>query len=84
MRKVGKIFLWSIKCDTVLTAITVVVVIVVTVVSIPSALGNLCDLETETKKAVRNDMIVCMANGFTRNEIIGCVEGPTGLQDSKK
>lgn len=67
-------------CDIVLTAIMVVVAIVMIVVGIPSTLGNLCDLETETKEALRNDM----ANGFTKNDMIGCVEGPRGLQDSKK
>lgn len=70
-------------CDIVLTAIIVVVAIVMTV-SIPRALGTLCGLEIETKEALRNDMIVCMANGFIRNDMIGCVEGPKGLQDSKK
>lgn len=61
-----------------------VVAIVMTIVSIPRALGTLCGLEIETKEALRNDMIVCMANGFIKNDMIGCVEGPKGLQDSKK
>lgn len=66
-------------CDIVLIAIIVVVAIVMSVVSIAKALGALCGLQIETKEALRNDTIVCMANGFIRNDMIGCVEGPRGL-----